>query len=282
MSPDPRRLNRHAIAGGCRRLPQALLPLLLVLPLAAGASSGWNRYQLIVERKPFGSEPPPQPVKPADNRPEGAFAKGYRLCMLYTDAAGDLKAGLVSKTNDRNVFLKAGETDPDEKLTLVEIRFEEGLAVLEKNGERARLLLEGLAGGGAPAGASAAPAVAPKSTAVRIVRRANDSVSQKIRDALVDNRPKRARMVVNRKKQKPVLAAGGGGVNAASSAADASARVFGPDSGSNNFRPADSMTSNSGGSSGTKSAASSSGGNGYALRRVPRHIAEKLKTAGRL
>ncbi len=267
-----------------RRLPPLLLPLLIVLPLAAGASSGWERYRLIVERKPFGKEPPPAPAKPAETRPEGVFAKAYRLCMLYTDAEGDLKAGLVSKTNNRNVFLKAGETDPDENLTLVEIRFEEGLAVLEKNGERAQLLLEGLGGAPAQAVAAAGPAAAPKSTAVRVVRRPNETVSQQIRDALTDNRPKRARMVVNRKKQKPALAADGGGAGGSAAQHGSSGRVFGPDSRSGGFRPADSMAAVSGGRSGSVSAVSpqSSGGNGYALSRVPRHIAEKLKKDGRL
>jgi hypothetical protein len=107
----------------------------------AQASSGFEHYEVILSRAPFGKEPPPsETAQPA--APVGEFAKQYRLCMLYEDAHGQLKAGLVSKTNNKNFFLQVGESESG--LSLVEVRLEENVAVVRKGAELAQLTLEGV------------------------------------------------------------------------------------------------------------------------------------------
>ena len=107
----------------------------------AQASTGFERYEIILSRLPFGKEPPPEEMA-APERPSGEFAKQYRLSMLYEDAQGQLKAGLVSKVNNKSLLLQIGESG--EGVSLIDVLLEEGVAVLGSGGETARLLLEGL------------------------------------------------------------------------------------------------------------------------------------------
>jgi len=107
----------------------------------AQASAGFERYEIILTRSPFGKEPPPEEVS-APVRPNGEFAKQYRLSMLYEDAQGQLKAGLVSKVNNKSLLLQVGESG--EGVRLVDVLLEEGVAVLSSGDQMARLLLEGL------------------------------------------------------------------------------------------------------------------------------------------
>lgn len=72
----------------------------------------------------------------------GEVAKQYRLCMLYEDASGQLKAGLVSKVNNRNFFLQIGESQ--DGLRLTDVRLEQGVALIELGGELAELTMEGV------------------------------------------------------------------------------------------------------------------------------------------
>lgn len=186
--------------------------LLLFCAWNACADADWQRYETIIERKPFGAEPP-LPEMSADAPPSGAFAREYRLCMLYKDAQGQQKAGLVSKVNNRNVFLAVGETD--EGILLAGVRLEEGIAVLEKGGERAQLILEGLNLPPSPVsapGAAVAAGPAPRPQYIR--RTAVKETPAHILAALTDSSPKRPQMTVRKSSS------GGGGSTAAQAVAD--------------------------------------------------------------
>lgn len=179
---------------------KSLWVLLLIAP-AVMAAHDWAHYQMIVERAPFGKEPPPEAELPL--QPPGALASEYRLCMLYEDSDGRLKAGLVSKVNDKSLFLEAGETGGD--LELVEVRLSEGVAMLQKGSQIALLRLEGL--GLPPPGSLMQAAGAPEAAPDRIAARpqtfrragAGAGVPAHISTALTDAAPKQARLtVVNR------------------------------------------------------------------------------------
>lgn len=164
--------------------------------LSARAGYDMSRYEFIMERSPFGKEPP-QDEQTVQAKPAGEFAKQYRLCMLYEDASGQLKAGLVSKTNNKNFFLQVGGNESG--LNLVEVRLEEGVAVLEQDGERAQLALEGL---NRPVDAApAAPATVATTSAepARLIRREGQNVAPShILVALTDSSPKHPQMTVRK------------------------------------------------------------------------------------
>lgn len=162
----------------------------------AQASTGFERYEIILSRLPFGKEPPPEEVvEPA--RPSGEFAKQYRLSMLYKDAQGQLKAGLVSKVNNKSLLLQIGESG--EGVSLIDVLLEEGMAVLGSGGETARLLLEGLPQSGpvqtaSAAGGSGSSAGNPVAEARQQTfrRQGAPDVAQHIVSRLEDAAPKRA------------------------------------------------------------------------------------------
>ncbi len=175
--------------------------------LSVSAAYDMSRYEVIMERSPFGKEPPVEESS-APAKPAGEFAKQYRLCMLYQDAAGQLKAGLVSKTNNKNTFLQLGENENG--LSLIEVRLEEGVAILQQGGETALLMLEGLGTPPAAPAASAPSAIASAPTGPRaqlIRRNGTDEAPAHILAALTDPLPKRPRLTVN--ESRSFASAGG-------------------------------------------------------------------------
>jgi hypothetical protein len=137
-----------------------LIFYLLLTVSSALAGFDMSRYEIIMERQTFGKEPPLE-ESAAPAKPVGQFAKQYRLCMLYEDATGQLKAGLVSKTSNKSLFLVIGETEGG--LTIADVDIVNGTALLKKDGEVARLALEGL---NLPAVATASAVGAPSENRV--------------------------------------------------------------------------------------------------------------------
>jgi len=192
--------------GSQKKTMNRVLFFFLLTGASAFAGHDWSRYEVIMERAPFGSEPPPsETAEPA--RPAGEFAKQYRLCMLYESVSGQLKAGLVSKVNNKNFFLQVGESEGG--LSLVEAHLEEGLVVLQQGGETAQLRLEGV--GGDPSVAQAQKAIAsaaslvPRSTLVQQFRCAGEkSAPEHILAGLTDSAPKQAQITVRQTIPDPV------------------------------------------------------------------------------
>lgn len=234
---------------------KGFLVFIALIGTVVQASTGLSRYEFIVERAPFGKEPPMAETPVA--QPSGTFAKQYRLCMLYRGAEGQLKAGLVGKTNDKSIVLQIGEEEGG--LSLVDVRIEEGVAVLRKGNETAQILLEGL---DHPASASnpiaVASAASPPAEAQHFVRAGTSGVTDHIRTALIDSAPKRAQLNLTKK-----IASSGGGAGSS---------------------PAARRSSGTSGSSGTGGSAAGSvasakvefKSNGYFIQSVPRHIKVEL------
>ncbi len=114
---------------------------ILSAALSGAAAVSFDRYQIILDRKPFGAGTPPTPdasKAAAPNQP--ALSAVLRLALLkYDDQTGTVEAGIVDTKANRNYFLAVGETE--EGLTLVKADFENDQVMVRKDGQEAWLAL---------------------------------------------------------------------------------------------------------------------------------------------
>lgn len=119
------------------------LPAVLLAALLAGGARGeipaFDRYQVILDRKPFGEPPPPESlVRPVP--PSESFAKNLRLCALLEVEDGGIRVGLVNLQSNQNFFLGVG--DVEEGIELVSADYDDEEAVLRKGSEMAVIKLQ--------------------------------------------------------------------------------------------------------------------------------------------
>ena len=126
----------------------------------------FSRYEIIIDRKPFGT-PPPAAAAPAavDNaavqqaQEEQKLARQINMVAVNKTPAGKTAVGFIDKSEkpERNYYLNVGETVNG--FTVVEASYEDETATLRKDEVTITLKLgQGLVKGGAPA---AQPAPAP-------------------------------------------------------------------------------------------------------------------------
>lgn len=108
--------------------------------LAASADvPDFERYRVIIERKPFGAPPPPSEMaKPPPPRPD-SFAKSLRLSMIVETDDGDIRIGFVDNRNGRSYSLVPGQAE--EGIELVSASFDEEEAIIKSGDEMALLKL---------------------------------------------------------------------------------------------------------------------------------------------
>lgn len=113
--------------------------LLLCSALSAlSAEEGFARYQSIIDRRPFGEEPPDaETVLISINE---SFAKNLRLSMLFEGPSGDLRAGIVDTVKNDSYTLKVGEAENG--IELVEADILKSEAMLKKGSEVVLFKLE--------------------------------------------------------------------------------------------------------------------------------------------
>jgi len=140
----------------------------------------FSRYEIIIDRKPFGT-PPPAAAAPAavDNaavqqaQEEQKLARQINMVAVNKPPAGKTAVGFIDKSEkpERNYYINVGETVNG--FTVVEASYEDETATLRKDEVTITLKLgQGLVKGGAPAAqpapapaAGAAPARVPPVTA---------------------------------------------------------------------------------------------------------------------
>lgn len=108
------------------------------IPVDAPSAISFNRYQIILDRKPFGAEPvaPPvaatTPAAPPAPLPESVF-KNIRMCAITrNDVTGNVQVGLTDSAAKKNYFLTVGETE--DGITVLAADYEKETARLSKEG----------------------------------------------------------------------------------------------------------------------------------------------------
>ncbi|MDE0839997.1 MAG: hypothetical protein OSB41_13220 [Kiritimatiellae bacterium] len=148
--------KRHKIIVVC-----VLFGAALCVTDAFATRGSYDRYQPIVDRKPFGALPekpvatgavvvPPEPQFDADNPPKGAFIETLRICAM-TETDFGLRVGIVDiKSKPQAVyFLYAGESENG--IAVVEADYANERALLRKNDETYWLGMNDVGGASAPA-----------------------------------------------------------------------------------------------------------------------------------
>lgn len=122
----------------------AILMLLPAVALCATEDGGFKRYQLILDKQPFGQEPPETDIVqvPASQ----SFARNLRLSMLFEGPDGTTRAGIIDNASKKSYILRIGE--PQDGLEVVEADVKTSEAMIRKDNEVALFKLE--AGGGEP------------------------------------------------------------------------------------------------------------------------------------
>jgi hypothetical protein len=112
--------------------------------LCQADDEGFKRYQLILDKQPFGQDPPEADIVqvPASQ----SFARNLRLSMLFEGPDGTTRAGIVDNSTKKSYILRIGEPQDDLEMVEADIRTSE--AMLKKGNEVALFKLE--AGTGRP------------------------------------------------------------------------------------------------------------------------------------
>jgi hypothetical protein len=116
-----------------------ILTLLGLTLSAVAVQEGFQRYQIIIDKRPFGEEPPEAPG-PTQIPLNQSFAKDLRLTMLFEGPGGDIRAGIVNNALNKNYILKVGQGE--DNIELVEADIEKSEAMLKKGNEVALFKLE--------------------------------------------------------------------------------------------------------------------------------------------
>jgi len=123
------------------RFASALCSLLAIGALRADvpANLTFDRYQVILDRKPFGNlPPPPEPTPPPQPQAE-SFAKSLRLSTIIELNDGTMKIGFIDTRTNKNYLMAPGETMDGIKVVSGSWAHEE--AVLEQGNELALIKL---------------------------------------------------------------------------------------------------------------------------------------------
>lgn len=115
-----------------------ILILFFFAVLCPANDEGFQRYQLILSRQPFGQDPPEADMiqVPASQ----SFARNLRLSMLFEGMDGSVRAGIVDNSTRKSYILAIGE--PQDGLEMVEADIKASEAMIRKENEVALFKLE--------------------------------------------------------------------------------------------------------------------------------------------
>ncbi|MBP7274858.1 MAG: hypothetical protein KBA51_01495 [Kiritimatiellae bacterium] len=114
----------------------ALWAVLVSSPAPAQSVLGFERYQVIIDRAPFGSEPAVETEAVSTTAVAAAddFMKKYRLAMLVGDATEGGYAGLVDLQTNKTIILYKG-TPSETGLELLDLQTTQGEATIRYSGQ---------------------------------------------------------------------------------------------------------------------------------------------------
>ena len=112
----------------------------ILVGAAAYADVGFERYQIILDRKPFGDLPLPVTTDP-NAPPPISFAQGLRLSMIIEDdSTGEMRVGFVDTRSNKSYTLGVGESQ--DGIELVSASWDNEEAILRQGGEMALIKLQ--------------------------------------------------------------------------------------------------------------------------------------------
>lgn len=114
-----------------------IFSILFSAAIGWSAQADFDRYQLIIERHPFGDEPPGDDM--VQVLPSQSFARGMRLSMLFEGPDGKMRAGIIDSQSKKNYILTIGEIENG--MELIEADMDTSEAQLRNGNEVARLKL---------------------------------------------------------------------------------------------------------------------------------------------
>lgn len=126
------------------KLSSSILILGALATLCRANEAGFDRYKIILDRQPFGQEPPEADMiqVPASQ----SFARNLRLSMLFEGPDGTTRAGIVDNSTKKSYILRIGE--PQDGFEVVEADIRSSEAMVRRGNEVALFKLE--AGAGQP------------------------------------------------------------------------------------------------------------------------------------
>ena len=133
--------------------------------LLLAASAAWadvpsfDRYSVIIERKPFGSLPAPE-VKLPEQAPEHSFAENLRLTMIITPDEGPQKIGFIDGRTNKSYTMAEGESQ--DGIEMVSADFVNEQAILRQGSEMALIKFSTGAGQAINPGQVPTPTAAPQ------------------------------------------------------------------------------------------------------------------------
>jgi len=122
----------------------AILFLLSSALFCMANDAGFERYQLILTKQPFGQEPPEADMIQVSA--SQSFARNLRLSMLFEGSDGTTRAGIVDNSTKKSYILRIGE--PQDGFEMIEADIKASEAMVRKDNEVALFKLE--AGAGQP------------------------------------------------------------------------------------------------------------------------------------
>lgn len=124
--------------------------------VALGCASAWaalpamrpfEDYQVILDRKPFGT-PPPASQEPERVIPVGeSFAASLQLSGISEMDDGNLRVAVTDKKDNSYFTLVLGEKDEGLGIELIDVDYEQEKATLQKDGQVVVLSMRDTAGG---------------------------------------------------------------------------------------------------------------------------------------
>ena len=118
-----------------------LVPAIFLVALSTWSEpqASFDRYQIILDRKPFGAAPPPEPVVAPTVPPEQSFARTIRMSAIVEQDDGSIQVGFFDSSNNQSFFLTEGASENG--IELVSADYENEEAILRKGSETILLKL---------------------------------------------------------------------------------------------------------------------------------------------
>lgn len=110
---------------------RSILFLCMVAALGMANEQAFSRYQLIVDRQPFGQEPPDMAGEQASS--SASFARDLRLSMLFEGTDGTTRAGIIDNSTGKSYILRINE--PQNGLEMMEADVTKSEAMIRKGQE---------------------------------------------------------------------------------------------------------------------------------------------------